>query len=323
MLLTERLTTAGRLAAGRGPRAEQSAGHHRGLRGGAAGARARSATSPVSTPSRTSRAISSSSRRRRTAARRSPEACSTSCAIPEAAARPTDVNVLVERRWSSRATSPLRREPARHRSRPRAAAVVANEGQLRQVFLGLAGNALEAMDGRGTLTVTTRRRGDRGGGDRLRGRGPGHSRRTSCRACSIPSSPPSRRARAPASASPSRRASWSITAAASRSTPAPGAGATFRVILPVGLHSLRRLTMTAHPRPRRRRREEPSRAPRPRAARARATLVDGVADGQAALERLKDDAARRAPARHEDAPRRGHRGAAARCRSSRRRRRSS
>ena len=39
--------------------------------------------------------------------------------------------------------------------------VLANEGQLRQVFLGLAGNALEAMDGRGTLTVTTRRRGGR------------------------------------------------------------------------------------------------------------------------------------------------------------------
>jgi two-component system NtrC family sensor kinase len=37
--------------------------------------------------------------------------------------------------------------------------VVANEGQIRQVFLGLAGNALEAMDGRGTLTVRTRRRG--------------------------------------------------------------------------------------------------------------------------------------------------------------------
>ena len=38
-------------------------------------------------------------------------------------------------------------------------AVVVNEGQLRQVFLGLAGNALEAMEGRGVLTVTTRRRG--------------------------------------------------------------------------------------------------------------------------------------------------------------------
>jgi two-component system, NtrC family, sensor kinase len=37
--------------------------------------------------------------------------------------------------------------------------VVANEGQIRQVFLGLAGNALEAMDGRGRLTVRTRRRG--------------------------------------------------------------------------------------------------------------------------------------------------------------------
>lgn len=39
--------------------------------------------------------------------------------------------------------------------------VVANEGQLRQVFLGLASNALDAMDGRGTLTVTTRRRNAR------------------------------------------------------------------------------------------------------------------------------------------------------------------
>jgi two-component system NtrC family sensor kinase len=37
--------------------------------------------------------------------------------------------------------------------------VVANEGQIRQVFLGLAGNALESMDGRGTLTVRTRRHG--------------------------------------------------------------------------------------------------------------------------------------------------------------------
>jgi len=37
--------------------------------------------------------------------------------------------------------------------------VPANEGQLRQVFLGLAANALEAMDGRGRLAVRTRRRG--------------------------------------------------------------------------------------------------------------------------------------------------------------------
>ncbi len=38
-------------------------------------------------------------------------------------------------------------------------AVVVNEGQMRQVLLGLAGNALEAMEGRGVLTVTTGRRG--------------------------------------------------------------------------------------------------------------------------------------------------------------------
>jgi len=34
--------------------------------------------------------------------------------------------------------------------------VAANEGQLRQVCLGLASNALEAMEGRGTLSVRSR-----------------------------------------------------------------------------------------------------------------------------------------------------------------------
>jgi signal transduction histidine kinase len=35
--------------------------------------------------------------------------------------------------------------------------VTVNEGQLRQVFLGLGSNALDAMDGRGCLTIRTRR----------------------------------------------------------------------------------------------------------------------------------------------------------------------
>jgi PAS domain S-box-containing protein len=35
--------------------------------------------------------------------------------------------------------------------------IVANEGQLRQVFLGLASNALDAMEGHGRLTIRTRR----------------------------------------------------------------------------------------------------------------------------------------------------------------------
>jgi signal transduction histidine kinase len=35
--------------------------------------------------------------------------------------------------------------------------VTVNEGQLRQVFLGLASNALDAMEGRGQLTIRTRR----------------------------------------------------------------------------------------------------------------------------------------------------------------------
>jgi len=44
---------------------------------------------------------------------------------------------------------------------PALPAVRVNEGQLRQVFLGLSANALEAMDGRGTLRVRTRRPTDR------------------------------------------------------------------------------------------------------------------------------------------------------------------
>jgi signal transduction histidine kinase len=35
--------------------------------------------------------------------------------------------------------------------------IALNEGQFRQVFLGLASNGLEAMDGRGRLTIRTRR----------------------------------------------------------------------------------------------------------------------------------------------------------------------
>jgi two-component system NtrC family sensor kinase len=72
---------------------------------------------------------------------------------------PTELNGLVEKALEllghqarfagSRMTAELH---------PALPAVVANEGQLRQVFLGLAANALEAMEGRGTLTVRTRRR---------------------------------------------------------------------------------------------------------------------------------------------------------------------
>jgi signal transduction histidine kinase len=73
-----------------------------------------------------------------------------------------EVNVLIEKSLEL-----LSHQPRFAESRlvtdldPALPLVLANEGQLRQVFLGLAGNALEAMDGRGTLTVTTRRRGDR------------------------------------------------------------------------------------------------------------------------------------------------------------------
>jgi PAS domain S-box-containing protein len=71
---------------------------------------------------------------------------------------PTDLNVLVEKvlellgHQSRYAHSRLERRPD-----PELPDVVANEGQLRQVFLGIASNALDAMEGRGTLTVATRR----------------------------------------------------------------------------------------------------------------------------------------------------------------------
>ena len=71
---------------------------------------------------------------------------------------PTDLNVLVDKvleligHQSRYAQSRLER-----RLDAELPDVVANDGQLRQVFLGLASNALDAMDGRGTLTVTTRR----------------------------------------------------------------------------------------------------------------------------------------------------------------------
>jgi two-component system, NtrC family, sensor kinase len=71
---------------------------------------------------------------------------------------PSDLNVLVDKvleligHQSRYAQSRLLRELD-----PELPDVVVNEGQLRQVFLGLASNALDAMDGRGTLTVSTRR----------------------------------------------------------------------------------------------------------------------------------------------------------------------
>jgi GAF domain-containing protein/signal transduction histidine kinase len=75
---------------------------------------------------------------------------------------PTDLNVLVDKvleligHQSRYAQSRLER-----RLDAEMPDVVVNEGQLRQVFLGLASNALDAMDGRGVLTVTTRRRNAR------------------------------------------------------------------------------------------------------------------------------------------------------------------
>jgi two-component system, sporulation sensor kinase E len=69
---------------------------------------------------------------------------------------PTDVNALVEK------TLDLLRHQPRFAASELVTAldsalppVVANEGQLRQVFLGIAANALEAMEGRGRLMIRT------------------------------------------------------------------------------------------------------------------------------------------------------------------------
>jgi two-component system NtrC family sensor kinase len=75
---------------------------------------------------------------------------------------PTDLNVLVDK-----VLELIGHQPRYAHSRflrrldPELPDVVANEGQLRQVFLGLVSNALDAMDGRGTLTAATRRRNAR------------------------------------------------------------------------------------------------------------------------------------------------------------------
>ena len=73
---------------------------------------------------------------------------------------PTDLNALVDKTLEL-----LRHQPRFAESQmlteldPGLPEVVANEGQLRQVFLGLSANALEAMEGTGTLVVRTRARG--------------------------------------------------------------------------------------------------------------------------------------------------------------------
>ena len=142
----------------RGPRAEQPAGHDRRLRGVAAVRGSRRPRWPAATSWPTSPPTSGSSRRRPTAARRSPAACCSSCASPGSRRTSTDLNGLVEK------TIELLSRQARYTAGRFAteldgslSEVTVNEGQLRQVFLGLGSNALDAMDGRGCLTIRTRR----------------------------------------------------------------------------------------------------------------------------------------------------------------------
>ena len=142
----------------RRPRAEQPAGHDRRLCGGAAGTAQGGRARPAAPSWPTSRPTSGSSRRRPIAARTSRAACCSSCGTPAAAARPTDLNALVLK------TIELISHQARYAGGvltteldDALAELTVNEGQLRQVFLGLASNALDAMEGQGRLTIRTRR----------------------------------------------------------------------------------------------------------------------------------------------------------------------
>jgi signal transduction histidine kinase/putative methionine-R-sulfoxide reductase with GAF domain len=74
---------------------------------------------------------------------------------------PTDLNALI--RKARALLSHQSRFSDRHIAEeldPELPLVTANEGQLRQVFLGLAANALEATEGGGVLTIRSRRRRD-------------------------------------------------------------------------------------------------------------------------------------------------------------------
>ena len=133
---------------------------------------------------------------------------------------PTDLNALIDKTLEL-----LRHQPRFAASElvtaldPALPAVIANEGQLRQVFLGIAANALEAMDGRGRLTVRTRARGDEAEIE-FEDVGPGIPADILPRLFDpfFTTKPPGR---APASGSPSPRKSSPITRDASRCSRVP------------------------------------------------------------------------------------------------------
>ena len=216
MLLTERLTHGGAPGRRRGPRAEQSAGHHRRLRGGAASrgcteasplARRRSRLPRLPRPDRGG-GVSLQGDHRQPAAVR-PRA------RQPAGARPTSTRWSRRRSSCSRTSRGSRAAGSRRSWIPPCPLVTVNEGQMRQVFLGLAANALEAMEAGGTpdhpLPAPARTR------SRSSSRTRGRELPTTCwRASSTRSSPRSRRARGRGSAWPSRRASSPTTAGGSR-----------------------------------------------------------------------------------------------------------
>ena len=71
---------------------------------------------------------------------------------------PTDVNALVVKALELLAHQPrFAGATIVTDLDPGVPSLILNEGQLRQVFLGIASNALEAMEGRGRLTVRSRR----------------------------------------------------------------------------------------------------------------------------------------------------------------------